>query len=75
MKIETTVKIKESADRCDLYTLFTLAAQGDYKKDIESGDTKKIEAIEKMIKSGFDNFATYYFNLGIEHEKGQHNRG
>jgi len=69
MKIETTVKIKESADRCGLYTLFTYAAHGDYKKDIESGDAKKIEAIEKRIKRELDDFATYYFNLGIEHEK------
>ena len=73
MEIETTVKIKDSADRCDLYTFFTLAARGDYKKDIESGDNEKIKAIEKTIKSEFDRFATHYFNLGIEHN--QHNRG
>ena len=69
MEIETTVKVKNTSERCNLYTLFVHAAQGDFKGDIDSGDKAKIKNIEDTIKAEFDVFANQYFNLGRNHEK------
>lgn len=69
MNIKTVVTVEDTSNRCNLYTLFVHASQGDFKETIDSGDKDKINDLENTIKKEFDVFANRYFNEGRDYEK------
>ncbi len=70
MKIETLVKLKDTKDKTELYTLFCHAAQGDFVETTsKSSNSSDIAQLEATVGKAFDQFAQKMFDEGRKYEQ------
>ena len=70
MEIETLVKLKNTKDKTELYTLFCHAAQGDFvEATSKSSNSSDIAHLEATIGKAFDQFAQKMFDEGRKYEQ------
>ena len=70
MKIETLVKITNSKDNTDLYSLFCRAAKGEYIETTKKSHTSSdIAHLESSLNKAFDSFAQDMFDQGVKYER------
>lgn len=72
MKISIEVKVSNTTERSDLYTLFIGAAKGDFIDETKGrgiGHVADVDKLESLISKKFDEFAQKYFDEGRKFEK------
>ncbi len=70
MNIQTLVKLTNTKDKTELYSLFCFAAQGEYVEATKkSPNHSDIANLEDTVSKAFDSFAQSMFDKGREYEK------
>lgn len=70
MKIETIVKLTNTKDKTELYSLFCHAAQGDFiVTTSKSGNSSDMTNLEATVDKAFDQFAQKMFEEGRKYER------
>ena len=70
MKIETLVKLTDTKDKTELYSLFCHAAQGDFAETTsKSSNNSDIAHLEATVSKAFDQFAQKMFEEGRKYER------
>jgi len=73
MKIETLVKLSNTKDGTDLYSMFCAAARGEWVSDTK--DSQATAELENRLSKAFDDFAQKAFDAGVEYERKSNGTG